>query len=78
MLSAMIAVCAGNALEVLRLGPEMICLSLRLALAVHHRSAALGREPGKWSLAVNSGSQENVETIMDAFASANVRESFLF
>lgn len=72
MLPAVAVYVASSVTELLAISPEIVSLSLRLALAVSLRAQSVEEEPGSWSLFVPKMSSDSLSIIIEKFNNANV------
>ncbi len=72
MLPAVAASLAANVVELLKLSPKFVLLSLRLGLAVSHRAHAIEEAAGSWCLSLSNISSRNLWTTLEKFHETNV------
>lgn len=72
MLPAVAASVAANVVELLKMSPKFVLLSLRLGLAVSDRAHAIEEAAGSWSLSLLNVSSGNLSMILENFHETNV------
>ena len=72
LLSAVAAATARSTNELLKIAPEIVCISLRLALEADHRSAQLENSRKSWAVAVPGMSATDLQTQIEDFHQNNV------
>lgn len=75
LLPAAAAATAGSTGELLELGPEILRVSLRLALEADHRSAQLEQSRESWAFAVPGIPATQVQEAIDTFHKNMVHET---
>lgn len=75
LLPAAAAATAGSMGELLELGPEILKVSLRLALEADHRSAQLEQSKESWAFVVPGVLTAQVQEAIDTFDKRMVHET---
>lgn len=74
MLPAVAAAASTCLSELLRLAPEIVCLSLRLGLEVSHRSRRLEHSTAGWATVLSGVSVDCVQAALQQFHDTQVRD----
>jgi hypothetical protein len=73
LLPAAVAATVTSSAQFLKLAPEVVCISLRLAIGISRRSTEIELSSESWATAIMGISASEMKTILDEFHAIKVR-----
>jgi hypothetical protein len=72
LIPAIAIAAARSPTQLVSMGPDLVCIALRLGLAAQQRSREIEPRTGDWTIAVGKISVEQLQSILDRFNKTHV------